>query len=677
MIRRLSALALLLMVVQAWAAPPTIRDLVSLDQIRDLALSPDQTQLVYTLRQTDIDADRVYDALWLLDLSSQKARPLTDLRGDAHRAQWSRNSDALYFLSKRSGSRQIWRLPMGGGEAQAVTQLAQAVQHFRLSPDGTRLALLLRVHPDCADLECSLRKDRQQQTGNGRVYQRWPPRHWNQWHDGKRSQLFVSKLGPDGRASEPLLLSSGIDADIPPRQFASSAEIAWSSDSKEIYFSAINPAPASSYNLDIYRVPADGRRAAENLTRDNPAADRAPQPSADGRSLYYLATQRPGHESDRYRLMQRDLRLGSVREITADWDFSPDALRLQDDFALLRAHDAGVHRLFRIALQGGDIAALGDARSVGEFVAADNTIIAVSHALDQPGELVSIGPTPEEAVRSIAPAPSNKAPLNWSPFESFAFSGWNDQSVQGHLVYPAGFDAQQKYPVLLMIHGGPQSSMGNAFRRRWNPQLFAAQGFAVLFFDIHGSLGYGQAFTDSVSGDWGGKPLQDLQRGWKFALENYPFLDADRACAMGASYGGYLIQWIASQWPDAFGCLVSHAGVLDTRSMHLSTDEAWFVDWEFGGPPWSAQELMAAQNPVEQLQKWRTPMLLSHGARDYRVPVEQSLASFNALQRRGIQSRLLIFEQEGHWISSPQNQWQWQQEILRWLKRWTSSNTSP
>jgi dipeptidyl aminopeptidase/acylaminoacyl peptidase len=262
------------------------------------------------------------------------------------------------------------------------------------------------------------------------------------------------------------------------------------------------------------------------------------------------------------------------------------------------------------------------------------------------------------------------AGVKFGDYEQFKFKGWNDETVYGYVVKPAGLVKGKKYPVAFIVHGGPQGSMGNDFHYRWNPQTYAGAGYAVVFIDFHGSTGYGQKFTDSISGDWGGKPLEDLQKGWAHALNTYDFLDGTRAAALGASYGGYMMNWIAGNWTDGFKAIVNHCGIFDNRSMGYSTEELWFDEWEFGGTPWEKRAEYERQNPVNHVEKWKTPMLVIHGAKDYRVPLEQGIATFTALQRRGVPSEMLVFPDENHWVLKPQNSVQWHEAVERWLARW-------
>ena len=312
----------------------------------------------------------------------------------------------------------------------------------------------------------------------------------------------------------------------------------------------------------------------------------------------------------------------------------------------------------------GAVKALTDQGSVGGFsvaAAGGGLVVCALDTLGAPAQLVQLTRHNADALGRIA----------FGDYEPFVFPGANDEPVHGYVVKPAGFVAGQKYPVAFLIHGGPQGSMGNHFHYRWNPQTYAGAGFAVVCIDFHGSTGYGQRFTDAISGDWGGKPLEDLQRGWAFALAKYDFLDASRAAALGASYGGFMVNWIAGVWPEPWRCLVSHEGVFDCRMMAYSTEELWFDEWEHGGTPFVRPADFERFNPVNHVVDWRVPMLIVQGGKDFRIPTEQGLGAFTALQRRGVPSQFLYFGEENHWVLKPQNSLQWHTTVEAWLKRWT------
>jgi dipeptidyl aminopeptidase/acylaminoacyl peptidase len=409
------------------------------------------------------------------------------------------------------------------------------------------------------------------------------------------------------------------------------------------------------------------------LTADNPAWDGQPAFSPDGSTLAYLAMDRPGYESDRFHLVLLDLKSGAKRPLTQNFDRSIGSFAWSQDGRMLFAttDHLGQHPLWSIDAMSGRAAAITGEGEVEGFSVGRQKIIYSLSNLAHPADLYAVGfsggkPQPLTHVNQEL-----LAERALGEYEQFSFPGWNAENVFGYVVKPAHFKRDQRYPVALVVHGGPEGSLANLWHWRWNAQVFAGAGFGVVMIDFHGSTGYGQAFTDSIGGDWGGKPLEDLKRGLAAALERYPWLDGERACALGGSYGGYMMNWIAGQWPDRFKCLVSHDGIFDNRSMYYSTEELWFPEWEMGGPEYRNPAGYAKFNPVDGVANWKTPTLVIHGQRDYRVPYEQGLAVFTALQRRGVPSELLYFPDENHWVLKPANSVQWYDTVLAWLERWT------
>jgi dipeptidyl aminopeptidase/acylaminoacyl peptidase len=358
--------------------------------------------------------------------------------------------------------------------------------------------------------------------------------------------------------------------------------------------------------------------------------------------------------------------------VAPGWDRSAGNLAFSRDGKTLytTADDIGNHRLFAIDVASGKPSVLTTSGHVSGFSVGADAIVYGFDTLTAPVDLYRLAhgeTTPQRLTQHNA---ETLAQIRFGDYEQFAFDGWNDETVYGYVMKPWNYRPGKKYPVAFIVHGGPQGSMGNDWHYRWNPAVYSGWGYAVVFIDFHGSTGYGQKFTDSISGDWGGKPLVDLQKGWAHALKTYDFLDETRAAALGASYGGYMINWIASQWPGAFKALVSHDGIFDNRSMYYSTEELWFDEWEHGAPYFVAPGAYEKHNPATQVTEWQTPMLVIHGEKDYRVPPEQGIAAFTALQRRGIPSQLLIFPDENHWVLKPQNSVQWHETVRAWLKRW-------
>jgi dipeptidyl aminopeptidase/acylaminoacyl peptidase len=662
--------------VPAQAAPRgfTATDLATLARISEPRLSPDGRRVVYSLRETDLPADRGRSDLWMLDLDNRSTpHRLTSSEENDTAADWAPDGSGVFFLSSRSGSAQVWYLPAGGGEASPVTQLPLEVGSFRVSPRGDRLVLTIEMHPDCADLECTRRRLDEQMAAkrHGQRYEQLFVRHWDKWKDGRVSRLFSVALNAN-RASQgaPVMLTGTIDGDVPSRPFGGRQDYAFSPDGREVVFAARirGRTEPTSTNFDIFRVPSDGSAAPVNLTSDNPAWDAQPAYSPDGRWLAHLAMTRPGFEADRFRLVVRDAATGQVRQTIDDWDRSISAFHFSADGSQVYAvaDHLGQRPLWAIRLADGSRRMLTGPGNVVEFDVAGDRIVFALQSLTAPADLQLIaGRSAPRQVTDVNAA--RLADVRFGEPEQFSFAGAGGEPVFGYVVKPWDWQPGKSYPVAFIVHGGPQSSFANTWSYRWNPQVYSGAGYAAAFIDFHGSTGYGQAFTDSISRDWGGKPLEDLQKGLAAALERYPWLAGDRACALGGSYGGYMMNWIAGNWPDGFRCLVNHAGLFDNRLMYYSTEELWFPEWDHGGPYHDNPAMHEKTNPVNHVLAWKTPMLVIHGALDYRVPYSQGLATFTALQRRGIPSRFLYFPDENHWILKPANSQQWHDEVLAWL----------
>jgi len=681
------AAAVLLACSTAFAAPHPfdVHDLVMLDRVSDPQVSPDGKWLAYQLRETDYAANKGKNSVWLLDLARANTQPqrLTDAGVNATSPRWAADGASVYFLAKGGDAMQVWSRKPGAAAVQ-VTNLPLDVNNFKLAPDGKTFALSIDTFPQCAketDAIACTKKQLDAKAANkatGRVYDKVFIRHWDTWADGARSQLYISTLGTDGKAAAPKLLSQGIDGDIPSKPFGDDGEYAFSPDGKTVYFDVriAGTSEPWSTNFDIYAVSADGSAAPRNLTAANTAWDAHPVPSPDGKTLYYLAMKRATFEADRFGIMALDLASGKSRELDPQWDRSAGDLQISKDGKTLyaTANDNGENPLFAIDAASGKVTKLAGAGSIHGFSLADNAIVFARTTLKSPVDLFRIDAKGSKATQLTQANAARLAGVAMGDFEPFTFKGANGESVQGYVVRPAGFDKTKKYPVAYLIHGGPQGAWNNDWSYRWNPQTYAGQGFAVVMVNFHGSTGYGQAFTDSISGDWGGKPLEDLKRGWDAALQKYTFLDGSRACALGASYGGYMVYWIAGNWQQPWKCLVDHDGVFDNRMMGYSTEELWFSEWENKGTPWDHAANYEQFNPVLHVQDWKVPMLVIHSEKDFRIPVEQGIAAFTALQRRGIPSELLTFPDENHWVLKPQNSVQWHETVNAWIKKWTAES---
>ena len=658
-----------------------VRDLQKLDRVSSPVLSPDGSTVVFAKRIVDADVVKASSSLWVRNLLTRDMAPpkrLTPEGWNVNSPSFSPDGKTVYFLSAKSGTQQLYALPLVGGAPRQLTAFALDVASYKVSPDGTRVLFSTDTFADCkADFACTKKRldDTAAKKSSGVVYDGLFVRHWDTWADGRRSRLFVAAL-PEGKAkpvSSATSLTDRLDGDAPSKPFGGADEYTWSPDGASVV-AAIRVAgkgEAWSTNFDLYQVAADGSSAPVNLTASNPAWDTGPVFSADGKTLFYRAMKRPGFEADRFGLMAMDLATKQVREIAPSWDRSADGIVVSKDGATIytTAQDVGQHPLFAVDVASGTAKPVVAEGSISAFDIAGDTLAFTRNTL-KTGDQLFTSTLAGAPLRAITPSAQDVLKdVNFGDFEQFNFTGWNNETVHGYVVKPHDYVEGQKYPVAFLIHGGPQGSFGNGWSYRWNPQTYAGQGYAVVMIDFHGSTGYGQAFTDAISQHWGDRPLEDLQKGWAAARQKYAFLDGGKACALGASYGGYMINWIAGNWNEPWKCLVNHDGVFDTRSMGYVTEELWFTEWENGGTPFDKPENYEKFNPVNHVAKWRVPMLVVQGEKDYRVPVDQGLSTFTALQRKGIESKLLYFPDENHWVLKPQNSILWHDTVNAWLKQ--------
>ncbi|MBV8495533.1 MAG: S9 family peptidase, partial [Gammaproteobacteria bacterium] len=599
-------------------------------------------------------------------------RRLTDATESDTSPRWARDSRSLYFLSARPGGTQVWRLRLGSSEIQRVSDYPLDVGSLKVSPRDGMLALTMEVFPDCATLACTRERldAHKKDKASGRLYDRLFVRHWDTWSDGRRSHLFTARLTADGTAAAPVDVSAGMDADIPSKPFGNDEDFAFSPDGRKLVFSAriAGRTEPWSTNFDLFEVPSDGSAAPANLTASNPAWDAEPVFLASG-DLAWRAQDRPGFESDRFHIMLRSARTGAARALTAGWDRSVAHLDATVDGKSLLASvdETGQRVLYRIDPKTGAPSRLTSSGEVEAFSVGRDQVVIARSDLSGPADLYAVPLRGGEPRRLTEANHELLAARQMSEYEQFSFQGWNGEPVHGYVMKPYGFSANKRYPIAFLVHGGPQGSFGNSWSYRWNPQAFAGGGYAAVMIDFHGSTGYGQAFTDSISRDWGGKPLVDLQKGLAAAIAKFPWLDGQRACALGGSYGGFMMNWIEGNWPERFRCIVNHDGVFDQRMMYYSTEELWFIEWEFGGPYYENPQSYEQFNPSDFVAKWRTPMLVIHGEQDFRIPYSQGIAAFTVLQRRGIESRLLVFPNENHWVLKPANSVLWYHTVLGWL----------
>ena len=650
--------------------PFEVRDLVAFDRISEPRVSPDRSRVVFTVSSLDLDANKRRTDLWIAALDGSGLHRLTRNEASDTSALWAPDGTSIFFLSTRTGSSQVFRLPLDGGEAQPVTSLPLDVGSFALSPDGSTLLVSMEVFPGTTPAETKKRLDDDAaKKVSGKIYDSLFFRHWDTWSAGTRSHLFAVKVA----GGDPVDVMKAMDADAPSKPFGGTEEYAFTPDGKGVVFTArdVGKEEAWSTNFDLYLAPLDGSAAPRKLT-SNPAWDTSPVFSPDGKTLAYLAHERPGYESDRFRIVLRSWPNGTDKVLTQEWDRSPSMLVWSSDGKELYgvADHLGQCALFAIDAATGKVRTIQGTGHVQAPQAAGARVVFSMDTLKGPAELYVI----DASGKGMSPVTSiNKdklAGVRLGEPEQMTFKGAAGDTVHAWIVKPVDFDPAKKYPVAFLIHGGPQGSFGNDFHYRWNPQTYAGRGYAAVMVDFHGSTGYGQAFTDAINDDWGGKPLEDLKKGLDAALAKYPWMDGQNVAALGASYGGWMINWIAGNWPDRFKCLVAHDGNLDERMAYFDTEELWFPEWEHGGVPWEKPEGYTKHNPIDLVKNWKTPTLVIHGGQDFRVVDTQGMATFTALQRKGVPSRFIYFPDEYHWVVKPQNTRLWHEEVLAWIDRW-------
>jgi dipeptidyl aminopeptidase/acylaminoacyl peptidase len=660
----------------ATARPITIDDVTMLSRIGAPAASADGRWLVWAQRETDLAGDKGRFDLWRLDLSKPNAQPVKLLaEADVNENDPQIVGSTVYFSSdKGGGDGAIWSLPVTGGTPRKLTNFAGGFGGFKVAPTGDRVVVWADRLPGAPSLEPAMVK-KAADAGAARTYDQMFVRHWDTWADGTRSQLFVLPLTSAGAPGNGKAVVGSLVGDTPSKPFGGGEEVSWGPDGKTLYF-ALREAgriePLST-NLDIFSVPADGSAAPTNLTDANDGMDNLPTVSPDGRKLAYFAMRRPGYEADRQVLTVRDLTTGQIVSLTERWDHSVGSIAWAPDSRSLyvTADDTQETPLFRVDAANGGVTRLTQEGHVGAVAVTPKGVIVAMNSLTAPDDFYRVaGGAPQRLTLVNA---AKLAGIDMPEVTRFSFKGAYNDTVWGYAVKPVGTTA--KVPIAYMVHGGPQGSSNNSWSYRWNPAVFAGAGYGLVAVDFHGSTGYGQGFTDAIRNNWGGWPLEDLQKGLAAATAKFAWLDADNACALGASYGGYMMNWIEGKWPDRFKCIVQHDGVFDARAMAYETEELWFDEWEHGGKAYYEDPAAYEKwNPVNYVDKWKTPMLVITGEKDFRIPYTQGLATFTALQRRGIPSRLVVNPNENHWVLKPKNSRQWYREVLGWMGKWTGGS---
>jgi dipeptidyl aminopeptidase/acylaminoacyl peptidase len=743
--------------------PFTFEDMMKLKRVGDPQVSPDGKWVIFSVVDVDLAANTKMPHIWIVPTAGGEEREIiADQDGD--RPRWAPDGKRFAFISTKEGGSQVWIAEFDDA-AGTVTRFKQwthtetQASGELWSPDGKNLLFTSDVYPECDRLVPNLAnkfnaegvcnaeklKKAEQSKIKAQVFTHLLYRHWNAYKEGKRSHLFlvsapilVDQL-PKPTTSMPGSMPGVVqdatprdltpgDYDAPVFSLGGQDDYAFSPDGQEIcYTSNHDKNPAASTNNDLWIVPITGGPA-KNITADNPASDTSPLYSPDGRYIAYRAQQRPGYESDRFRLMlyerktgkKVDLPLNQFDHWVGAFTWAPDSSRLY-----FVAEDKGTSPIYSVnfktevsAEKGYDISISHTNVNIDLFlpgfnddpvVTPDGTSLVFSRmSVEAASEIYRTIPVddscklkrPVDAHRDdVCAGVARLSDLNdavlsqvaMSPLEAFWFNGALGDKVEGFLITPPNFERQwletgtaaelskttaaKKYPVKFLIHGGPEGAWGDDWSYRWNPELFASptsstpSGYVVIMINFHGSTGYGQKFIDAINGDWGGAPFEDLMKGLDYAEEHYSFIDKTRECALGASYGGYMINWIEGH-TDRFKCLVSHDGMFNAEAAWGATEELWFNDWEFKGTPYDNREMYRKWSPHEYAKNFKTPMLVIHGQKDYRLDVSQGFELFTTLQMEGVPSEMLYFPDEGHWVLKPQNSQLWYKTVNDWVDRW-------
>ncbi|HEU0006412.1 MAG TPA: S9 family peptidase [Terriglobia bacterium] len=660
------ACALLSAPASAQKRPFTFEEMMKVKRVADPQLSPDGKWVTFTVTSYDVASNSRNSDIWLVPSAGGEPRQMTRSPKADERARWAPDSKRFAFVSTRSGTSQIWILTIDAGEALLVDTRGVEASGVVWSPDGKNLAFASDVYPDCQDLACNQKKEKEREASpvKARLLDKLMFRHWNAWKDGKRSHVFVVPT----EGGTPKDLTPG-DADAPPFSLGGPDDYVFSPDGKELCFVRNNDRnEAISTNSDLFVVAVDGKTAARKLTT-NLAADSSPTYSPDGKFIAFRAQARAGFESDRWRLMLYDRTSSTIKSLTESFDRHVESfLWTPDSKALfLIAGDEARQSVFSVDLNGGPVRKVLDSHTIDDVqLSPDARKLVFSHqSLSTPAEIFSAGADGSELKALTAMNRELVSQVDLQKPESVVFTGAGGAKVQTWILKPPGFDPAKRYPLLLAIHGGPQGVWGDAMSYRWNGQVFAAQGYVVMMPNPRGSTTFGQQFVDEIRDDWGGKVYEDLMKGVDHVL-TLGYVDSNRMAAAGGSYGGYMANWMAGH-TDRFKCLISHAGVFDLTSMFGVTEELWFPEWEFKGTPWTNRETYEKWSPHHFAKNFKTPMLVIHGELDFRVPIGEGFQLFSYLQRLGVPSKMLYFPDEGHWILKPANSQLWYKTFLEWL----------
>lgn len=647
-----------------------VQTMLRLSRISEPQLSPDGRIVAFTVQTVDLDRNTKPKQIFVVPLNGGLPRQITRDGTDNERPRWSPDSRQIYYISNRDGSMQIWRMEADGSGARAISHVSTEAAGILVSPNGKKIVFLSNVYPECgSDDACNKAKldEDAKSKVKAHIYTSLLYRHWTEWQSKRRQHILV--MGSDGTDVKDLTPGT---RDVPPFSLGGPDDYAISPDSTEVAFTMnVDPTPATSTNSDIYIEPI-GTGETKKITI-GPGGDDAPSYSPDGKYLAFRSQARAGDESDKWRLMVLERATGRTTNLSESLDrwvegftWSTDSTRL-----FFTVEDRGRTGLQMIPVSGGGMRSIISGESSVDdvqFGPDGSFLIYTEQSGSRPSEIFRASSTGGAGVALTHLNDSILSSAQLHPLENFWVESSDKTRVNAFVVKPPGFTEARKYPVLFLIHGGPEGAWGEMWSYRWNAQVFASAGFLVIMPNPRGSTGYGQRFIDEINGDWGGKVYDDIMAVVDYVV-SLPYADADRMAAAGGSYGGYMVDWLLGH-TDRFKAMVSHAGVYDLRSMAGATDELWFVLWEFKGMPWDDPEMYAKWSPSFFAKNFKTPTLVMHGEQDFRVPVDQGMQLFTALQMQKVPSKLVLFPEEGHWILKPQNSVLWYNQFLEWIGEW-------
>ncbi len=669
--------------------PFTFEDMMKMKRVGAAVPSPDGKWVAFDAVDVDLEANTKVSHLWIVPSSGGEARRLNQTPNHEERPRFSPDGKRLIWTSKATDPSQIWmsnfNAETGGidGQPHQVTNISTGADGAIWSPDGKNIVFLSTVFPDAKDDAENEKRDAEVSKSKvkAKIFTKLLYRHWTSYTEHKRSHLFSVSADADASQKNATRDLTPGDHDVPPFNLGGQDMYSVSPDGQELaYTSNVDEVEATSTNNEVFLVPMAGGTSKKIST--SPGNDSTPVYSPDGEQIAWRSMARGGFEADKESLILYQRKTGQARNATINFDRSVGSIVWNPDSKAIvfTAEDHGESPIWVLLMDGKQPKQVARLHADDLVFSKDgNSLFFSQVSVGAPSEIarLDVKETPKTAnMTPVAVTHMNDALLaqiDMQPMESFTFPGANNENVEGFLVRPPGFDSTKKYPLKFLIHGGPQGAWGNSWSYRWNPQLFAATGnYVVVMINFHGSTGYGQKFTDSISGDWGGKPYEDLMKGLDYVEKKYPFIDKNREAALGASYGGYMANWVLGH-TDRFKCIVSHDGMFNTESAYGTTEELWFNEWEFKGPPWKSRELYRKFSPHLFADKFKTPTLVVHGQLDFRLDVSEGFQLFTTLQRLNVPSKMLYFPDEGHWVLKPQNSRLWYKTVNDWVDQWCAA----